>query len=272
MPQINPHIINLKESATLAINQKARKARAKGEDVYHFGFGQSPFPVHKNIQKALCDHASEKDYLPTLGLPALREKISEFYQKEFGYNLDPSCICIGPGSKELIFQALFVLEGSVIIPAPSWVSYGPQVNLRGKHITRILTKFENGYKLCPDELEKTCVSLSEPQKILIIKSPNNPTGAVYSDEEISALVDVCREQNVLVVSDEIYSLIDFSEKRKKGFMHFYPEGTLLTAGLSKSHSAGGYRLGFLASSPQLEPIIKAPVSYTHLTLPTKNEV
>lgn len=148
-PIVNPNITALKESATLAINLKARGAKAAGEDVCHFGFGQSPFHVHQSIQIALANNAFQKDYLPTRGLPALCEAIAEYHKQFFDYNFDKDLILIGPGSKELIFQVLYVLEGPVLVPAPSWVSYGPQLNIRGKEIDAIITKRENSYKCQP---------------------------------------------------------------------------------------------------------------------------
>jgi aspartate/methionine/tyrosine aminotransferase len=168
--ELNPDVVNLKESATLKINQLALKMRRAGETVYHYGFGQSPFPVHPKIIKKLQDHSHEKDYLPTLGLIELRDEICRYYKKEFNFDFSNDCVLVGPGSKELLFQALFVLEGDVIIPAPSWVSYGPQVNIRGKEITRIITKEENNYKLQANELDQTCNKLDDNQKILIINS------------------------------------------------------------------------------------------------------
>jgi aspartate aminotransferase len=254
---LNPNISNLKESSTLKINMKVKQMRSQGKDVVHFGFGQSPFPVCSKIVERLQEHAGDKDYLPTLGLPKLREEIVSHYKKHFDYDFEPDYICIGPGSKELIYQALMILEGTVLVPAPSWVSYGPQVNSRGKHISRILTKKENNYKLQADELESVCKTLTADQKILIINSPNNPTGAVYNEDEIKQIVKVAKENNIVIISDEIYALIDFTGEKKTGFFHYYPEGTIVTAGLSKSHSAGGYRLGFLATSQRLSPVIKA---------------
>jgi len=276
---INPNITNLKESATLKINQQAKKMRKDGKTIYHFGFGQSPFPVHPKIVRALQNYADEKDYLPTLGLEELRVEIARYYKKEFEYDFDINNIIVGPGSKELLFQALFVLEGPVIIPAPSWVSYGPQVNVRGKTITRVITKSSNQFKLQANELATVCEKLPSEQKILIINSPNNPSGSVYTDQEIEGIVKVCRKNNIIIISDEIYAKVDFSLKPKKGFYHFYPEGTIVTAGLSKSHSAGGYRLGFLATNEKLSPLIKglaalvsetfsavsAPIQYAGIT-------
>lgn len=258
--KLNPDILGLKESATLKINQLVKDARAQGRQMHHFGFGQSPFPVHPRIVDKLKEHAHEKDYLPTQGLPALREVIANYYSKNLNYELKTENIIIGPGSKELIFQALYTLQGTVLIPAPSWVSYGPQVNIRGHHITRVMTTRENDYKLEAKELDRVCESLMDEQKILIINSPNNPTGSVYGEKEIKEIVEVCRKHNIIVISDEIYGLIDWTGEAKKGFFHYYPERTLISGGLSKAHSAGGYRLGYLAVPSDMQALTKAIIS------------
>ena len=255
--QLNQNVLNLKESATLAINLAARAARSNGEDVCHFGFGQSPFPVHGKIQKALADNAHQKDYLSTRGLPELRQNIVDYHKKYFDYELEKENIIVGPGSKEMIFQLLYILEGPVFVPAPSWVSYGPQVNLRGNRIHPVQTKKENSYKLQAQEFEAALKDGGQAQNILILNNPTNPTGALYSKEEIEALAKVCDEHNVIVISDEIYSLVNFSGRPYSGFHHFCPERTIITSGLSKSHGAGGYRLGFLAAPKGFQPVMKA---------------
>ena len=270
--ELNPKILNLKESSTLWINNKVKEMRTNGAQITHFGFGQSPFPIHSKIVEKLKKHAAEKDYLPTLGLKELRETISLYCKRKFDYQFDPSQIIIGPGSKELLFQALYALEGTVIIPAPSWVSYGPQVNIRGKHISRIKTHMENGYKLDPKDLDQVCESLTSNQKVLIINTPNNPTGAVYHDQEIQAIVKVCKKHNVIVFSDEIYAEVNFKGDKPKGFYHYYPERTLVTGGMSKAHSAGGYRLGFMATSSEMNELVKIMASlisetYSAVTAP-----
>ncbi len=256
-PIVNPHIANLKESATLAINQAALQARRAGESVCHFGFGQSPFEVHPNFQRALAENTHQKDYLPTQGLPALREAIANFHAENFGYELDPRCILVGPGSKELIFQTLFVLEGAVIVPAPSWVSYGPQVNIRGKDIVPVVTQRDNRYILQPEEMAATCEVIGNGQKVLILNNPSNPTGAIYSEQEVRELAEVCRRYRVIVISDEIYAQVNFSGRPDTGFGQHYPEGTIITGGLSKTQGAGGYRMGFLACPPNMDQVIKA---------------
>lgn len=260
-PTVNTSIATLKESATLMINEKAKALRLAGHSVCHFGFGQSPFPVHESIQEELRKNSYRKDYLPTLGLLELRETICDFYHRYYKYEFSPDCICIGPGSKELIFQALFVLEGPLLIPAPSWVSYGPQAHIRGKQIYVIHTSKENSYKLTAQDLQKACdAHPNSPQKILIINNPNNPTGIVYSDEEIQEISQVARKNSVIIISDEIYALINFNQSFSIGFSSHYPEGTIVTGGLSKGHSAGGYRLGFIAVPKNMQTVIKCLTS------------
>ncbi len=242
---INPQVLSVKESATLAINQRAKQMRREGKEIYHFGFGQSPFPVPQLIQGALRDNVDKKDYLPTQGLPALCEAIARFYHQEFGYHFEADQVCVGPGSKELIFEIIYLLEGPLLIPAPSWVSYGPQATIRGKEIIPIMTQRENGYRLQPEELDRACHQAAERQRVLIFTNPNNPTGSCHSEAEIKELAQICRAYKVIVISDEIYSLIRFNGKPYASLVHHYPEGTIVTGGLSKAFSAGGYRLGMM---------------------------
>ena len=256
-PAINPLVLTLKESATLAINQKALELRRAGEEIYHFGFGQSPFPVPDVLQQALRENADKKDYLPTQGLPELCEAVAGFYRDEFGYGLSGQDVCIGPGSKELIFQTIYLMEGPLLVPAPSWVSYGPQASLRGKEVVPIITKRGNGYRLEPEDLDRACYMLGQTQKLLILNHPNNPTGGVYRKNEIMELAEICRAHRVVVLSDEIYAMIDFTDEPHTSMVHYYPEGTILTAGLSKSFAAGGYRLGIMMVPEELGLIMMA---------------
>ena len=242
----------------MAINSQAIKARLNGIDIFHFGFGQSPFPVHESIRAALKDNVHQKDYLPTFGLRELREQIRRFHQAHFSYDFIVENICIGPGSKELIFQILYILEGPIYVPAPSWVSYGPQANLRGKKIHEVITSVENSYKLQADELEDKIIELGEEnlQKTLILNNPSNPTGAVYTDQEVKDLAQVCKKYKIIVISDEIYSLINFSKRKYVGFLKYLPDQTIVSSGISKSHGAGGYRLGFMAIPKALETLVR----------------
>ena len=265
-PSINPRVLDLKASATLAINQRVKQLRASGEEVFHFGFGQSPFPVSKPIQDALIEHADKNAYLPTKGLPELCEAIAAFYVEQCGCPVSPDQVVVGPGSKELIFQLLYLLEGPLLMPTPSWVSYGPQAMLRGKEIITIETQQELGYRLQADELDRACRESeggasggrgSGGQKILIFNNPNNPSGGSHSEQEIQDLAAVCRSHQIIVISDEIYGMVKFSNEKHTSIAHHYPEGTIITGGMSKAFSAGGYRLGLIIVPRELETIMPA---------------
>ena len=254
---LNPYVTGLKESATLDINLKALELRKQGHEVYHFGFGQSPFPVPEPIQEALRNNSHKKDYLPSRGLPELCDAVAAYYRKEFGYVYSGNDVLIGPGSKELIFQTIYLMEGPVIVPAPSWVSYGPQASLRGKDVFPINTEKDNSYKLTANELDRVCHHLGQKQKLLILNNPNNPTGAVYYEKEIKEIAEICRAYGVIVISDEIYAKIDFTEYPQSSIAKYYPEGTIVSGGLSKSFAAGGYRLGVMLIPQALHIMVDA---------------
>ena len=256
-PSLNPLVTSIKESATLAINLRAKELRALGQDIAHFGFGQAAFPVPELLSSALRDNAESNMYLPTQGMTELREAVSVYYTEQFDMDFPAERICIGPGSKELIFQTLYLVEGALLVPAPSWVSYGPQASLRGKKVFPIETSRDNSYKLTPDELDRACYALGQQQKMLILNNPNNPTGAVYTQAEVDALAEICRAYQVIVISDEIYAGIDFTGKPQASISKSYPEGTIVSGGLSKLFAAGGYRLGVMMFPENLNTIMKA---------------
>ncbi|HIO60342.1 MAG TPA: aminotransferase class I/II-fold pyridoxal phosphate-dependent enzyme [Deltaproteobacteria bacterium] len=255
-PIINKQISNLKESATLFINQLALNLRSEGRSICHLGFGESPFPVPEPMQAALRENSWRKQYISGCGLPELRQAIAGFFKSEFGYNYSFENIFIGPGSKELIFQLVYLLEGPLMVPAPSWVSYGPQAKIRSKIFIPIPTDFKKGYRLQAEELEKACSVQKFSQKILILNNPSNPTGSVHAPDELRDLAEVCRKYEVIVISDEIYALINFGKQAFEGIANYYPEGTITTSGISKAFSAGGWRLGFAMIPDDLKEITR----------------
>ncbi|MDF1795572.1 MAG: aminotransferase class I/II-fold pyridoxal phosphate-dependent enzyme [Coxiellaceae bacterium] len=257
--QLNPHVTQLKPSATLAINQQVNRLRAKGQNVHHWGFGQSPFPVPELIVRSLQQYADKKLYLPGLGLPKLRNAVAEYYQQEFNIDAEGSQVVIGPGSKELIYNLLYLIPGELLIPAPSWVSYAPQAELLNKPYRYIQTEATNRYCLSADELEQACQQSKVPgTKVLILNSPNNPTGAIYSQQNLEQLAEVCRRHHVLVISDEIYAKVEFNHQFSHSMAHCYPEGTFVTGGLSKLFGAGGYRLGICIVPENLTATLLTP--------------
>jgi len=211
--------------------------------LYGFAFGQSPFPVPKPVQDALIQHASKGTYAGVPGIPELREAISRYNKRNFGFDADPRRIYVGPGTKELIFNLLEILHGTVILPTPAWLGYLPQIRFLKKNYHMLHVR-SNG-KITPNDLEHLILRLHDRQKILILNNPNNPTGLVYSQLELEEITDVCRKHEVLVISDEIYAQTTYDINKFVSMGKIYPEGTFVTNGLSKSHAAGGYRLGYV---------------------------
>ena len=257
VPNLNQAVAGLPESATFVIQREVIRLRAEGKQVYNFGLGQSPMPVHPKLEAKLKEHAHQTNYLPTQGLRELREKICQFRSKKFGQEISPEHVLIGPGSKELIFLLLYSLDGPLFLPTPCWVSYAPQAKIQGREIQLIPTSRETGFKLTADRLDEALAPRKGEQCILLINSPNNPTGAVYKRDEVKAITECCKKHNVILIADEIYSLITYSGEQYTSFSHYYPEGTIVSSGLSKGFSCGGWRLGYLAAPPALAPVLSA---------------
>lgn len=210
---------------------------------YGFAFGQSPFPVPKPVQDALINNANKGTYAGVPGIPELRETISRYNKRNFGMDVDSKRVYVGPGTKELIFNLLEILHGTVILPTPAWLGYLPQIRLLKKNF-HMLPARSNG-KITPNDLEHLVLRLHDRQRILILNNPNNPTGLVYSQLELEEITDVCRKFQILVISDEIYAQTTYDINKFVSMGKIYPEGTFVTNGLSKSHAAGGYRLGYV---------------------------
>ena len=214
-----------------------------GFGFYGFAFGQSPFPVPRPIQEALIKNVNKGAYAPVPGIPELREAISKYNKFYFGIDVDPQRIYVGPGTKELIFNLLEILHGTVILPTPAWLGYLPQIRFLKKNY-HMLPSDKNG-KISPDDLRKLALRLHDRQKILILNNPHNPTGVVYDKFDLEEITKVCREQEITVISDEIYAQTTYDFSKFVSMGKIYPEGTFVTNGLSKSHAAGGYRLGYV---------------------------
>jgi len=200
----------------------------------------------------LIKHAGSSGYLPTLGLTELRKEIATFLKNHQNIAAHEDTIFIGPGSKELLYQTILIINGTYLIPKGSWVSYLPQVKLNQKDFTLLETSVEHNYKLEPHILDSLCKASGDETKILILNSPNNPTGAVYTSDELKALAEICRKYEVIVLSDEIYSQLSFQHSHATSIHNYYPEKTIVFGGISKVFAAGGYRLGYVVVPPELD--------------------
>lgn len=270
---INNNLEGLRESPTLRINQHCKELAAQGRKIYKLGLGQSPFPVPSPVVNSLRLHAPEKDYLHVQGLPQLRQAVAEFHRKKDGVAINPEDVIIGPGSKELLFLLQLVFDGEVIIPSPSWVSYLPQAKIIGNTVHVIHTTSDNKWRLLPQELDDFCKKHRKDSKpyLLILNYPGNPDGITYTQDMMKELAETARRNNIIILSDEIYAQLHH-QGNHVSIARFYPEGTIISSGLSKWCGAGGWRLGTFSFPPNLHTLMNAMAvvaseTYTSVSAP-----
>jgi aspartate aminotransferase len=239
---LNLNVRGLPQSATLAINEISQKLEKSGRHIYKLGLGQSPFPVPDPVVQELRANAHRKLYLPVKGLPELRDSVANYYHRTQRLECIGEDVLIGPGSKELMFLLQLVYYGDLVIPTPSWVSYAPQANIIGRHVRWLATDPNNDWRLTSDELEVLCKEDPGRPRIVILNYPANPTGRTYPEDELKSLANVARKNRVVLLSDEIYGELHH-EGKHISIARFYPEGTIVSGGLSKWCGAGGWRLG-----------------------------
>lgn len=269
---LSPLLDNLAPSATLTINEVSHARQAAGQPVFKFGLGQSPFPVPNSVVETLKTHAAEKDYLPIRGLASLRSVMQAYLETRTGQHFSTDNIMIGPGSKELMFILQIVLTRQLVLPQGAWVSYAPQAILAGRDAKWLPTRTEDRWRLTPDTLKQFAQDNSDPL-LLILNYPGNPTGQTYTATELDALAEVCREHDIIVLSDEIYGELAFTGEYHS-IARYYPEGTIVSTGLSKWCGAGGWRLGVFALPDNLSDVmacmaIVASESFTSVSAPTQ---
>ena len=241
----------LSPSMTFAMNQKSNDLKAKGIDIVNMTLGEPDFNTPEHVKAAACAALEENytHYTPVGGSLSLREAISDKLQKENGLAYAPADILVSNGAKQSLCNVVMALidEGDeVIIPAPYWVSYPQMVLLAGGTPVYVETGIEQGFKMTPEQLEK---AITPRTRMLILCSPSNPTGAVYSKEELKALADVIlRHEDVLVVSDEIYEHLNYVGAHVSiASFDGMRERTVIINGVSKAYAMTGWCIGFLAA-------------------------
>jgi aspartate aminotransferase len=253
---LNLNVRGLAVSATLAINERSDQLKKEGREVYKLGLGQSPFPVPEPVIRELRKNAHQKSYLPVKGLPQLKDSVAHYHHHKQGTKFKSEDVLIGPGSKELMFLLQFVYYGDLVIPTPSWVSYAPQAHIVGRHVRWIPTLRENKWKLTAEELSNHCSSDPDKPRIVILNYPANPTGLTYTETELIEIAKVAARHKLILVSDEIYGELHHSGEHKS-IVRYYPEGTIISGGLSKWAGAGGWRLGTFTFPPNLRWLLDA---------------
>jgi aspartate aminotransferase len=240
----------------VAINERCDELRSRGRAIAKLGLGQSPFPVPPPLVRALQENAWRKDYLPVKGLRALREAVAAYHGRRHGIACSSDDVLIGPGSKELMFLLQVVYRGDLIIPTPAWVSYAPQAQILDRQVHLVPTQAAQGWRLNPEQIEAICRAAPERPRILILNYPSNPTGGTYGARELEVVGEAARRHGVIVLSDEIYGELHF-EGQHVSIARFYPEGTIISGGLSKWCGAGGWRLGTFTFPPGMRWLLDA---------------
>ena len=268
---IKDQISQLKPSATLAINEESNRLKKSGKKIYKFGFGQSPFPVPESVISALKANANKHTYLPMQGLDELRSVIADNLNK-INNNFNEEDIVIGPGTKELMFLTQIAFQGEVLLPAPSWVSYQPQALIAKNKVHWIQTTSNSNWFPTAELLENKIKNIKEKNLLLFINSPNNPAGTVCKN--LQEIAEIAKKYKLIILSDEIYSRLTFNDQYKS-ISNYYPEGTIVSSGLSKWCGAGGWRLGFFAIPKKLKEFkeslkILCSESFTSVSAPIQH--
>lgn len=273
LDQLNPRVTKLSPSATLQINEYCNQLIREGQDIIKLGLGQSPFPVPDIVAKAMQQHAHEKDYLPVKGLYSLRHAVADYYQRRDQLTYTADSVMVGPGSKELLYNLQMACQGELLLPAPSWVSYAPQALILGRNVRYLPTLPDHHWQIQPEQLDQLEPLPEGKVRILILNYPSNPTGCSYSPMEMQALAAAARRQNIIIVADEIYGETHYDNGHTT-MASYYPEGTIISSGLSKWCGAGGWRLGVMIFPEALMAIqecmaVIASETFTSTSAPTQ---
>ena len=264
---VSKKVSNIKPSLTLEITAKAKKMKASGISVIGFGAGEPDFNTPEYIINA-AKHALDigfTKYTPASGMQELKVAICEKFLKDNGLKYEPAQIVVSSGAKSSLYHAICAIvdDGDeVILPSPYWLTYPELVGLAGGKTVFVNTKAENGYKITAEELEN---AITAKTKCFILNSPNNPTGAVYSEEEIKALAKVVEKHGLDVISDEIYEKLVYGGAKHYSIAacgEYLKEHTVIVNGMSKTYSMTGWRIGYIAAPLEIAKAVSSMQSHT----------
>ncbi|MDB4508450.1 pyridoxal phosphate-dependent aminotransferase, partial [Akkermansiaceae bacterium] len=267
MESLSSRIQSVSPSLTLSVTNQAKALRAAGEEVYGLAGGEPDVDTPDFIKQAAYAALAEgkTKYTPAAGIPELREAISEKLKTHNKVDYEPNQICVTSGAKQACFNAILsvVEEGDeVIIPAPYWVSYPEMVKMAGGVPVLVETKESNKWKITADEFEE---AMSPRTKMIILNTPGNPTGSVYSKEEIEAIVEVASYEDIIILADEIYEHLVYGDAEHVSVASVSEDAynlTITVNGFSKSHSMTGWRIGYTAAPPAIAGALTKIQSHT----------
>jgi aspartate aminotransferase len=257
--EISARAAQLTPSLTLSIDSKAKAMKAEGIDICGFGAGEPDFDTPEHIKEAAIAalQAGFTKYTPSSGLPELRQAISEKFAADNGLEYRPTQVIVGCGAKHSCYNAILATcerGDEVIIPAPYWVSYPDMVRLAGAEPVIVQTNERNAWKMTAEDFEN---AMTPRTKMVIINSPGNPSGMVYTREELEAIVNVATEEDIYILSDEIYEKLVYDQAEHISIASLSKEAydlTITVSGFSKSYAMTGWRLGYMGAP---DPVAKA---------------
>ena len=265
--EISERAAQLTPSLTLSIDSKAKAMKSEGLDVCGFGAGEPDFDTPEHIKQAAIQalESGFTKYTPSAGLPELRQAISEKFQADNGLTYRPSQIVVSNGAKHSCYNAILATcqpGDEVLIPSPYWVSYPDMVKLAGAEPVIVPTTERNGWKMRAEDFEN---AMTPRTKMLILNSPNNPSGAVYTREEMQAIVDVAAEEEIYILSDEIYEKLVYDDIEHVSVASLSKEAydlTITVNGFSKAYAMTGWRLGYLGAPEAVAKAIDSIQSHS----------
>lgn len=264
---ISKRVKEIAPSLTLEITAKSKKLKAEGVSIIGFGAGEPDFNTPDyiiNAAKKALDIGFTK-YTPAAGMAELKQAVCDKFYKDNNLVYKPSQIVVSTGAKSSLYHAICALinDGDeVILPSPFWLTYPELIKLAGGVTVYVKASGESGYKITAEMLEK---AITDKTKCLILNSPNNPTGAVYSEEELKEIAAVCERKGIYVISDEIYEKLVYSGQKHvsiASLSEYMKEHTIIINGMSKSYSMTGWRIGYLAAPEDLAKGISSMQSHT----------
>jgi aspartate aminotransferase len=256
-PRLSTRVSAITESATLAVDARAKALKAAGEPVIGFGAGEPDFPTPARIVEAAveaCRVPANHRYTPAGGLPALKEAIAAKTSRDSGFDVPPGQVLVTNGGKHAVYNTFLTLLNpgdEVLLPAPYWTTYPEPVALTGASAVVVPTGAESGFRVSVDQLE---AARTEATKALVFVSPSNPTGAVYPEDEVRAIGEWAVEHDIWVVTDEIYEHLVFDDNRFSSIVTVVPglrDRCVVLNGVAKTYAMTGWRVGWMIGPPDL---------------------
>ena len=265
--EISERATSLSPSLTLSIDSKAKSMIASGQDVCGFGAGEPDFDTPDHIKAAAIAalQAGFTKYTPSSGVPELRQAISDKFKNDNGLNYKPGQVIVSNGAKHSCFNAILATcqpGDEVLIPSPYWLSYPEMVRLAGAEPVFVTTTEENHWKMTAEDFQN---AMTPRTKMVIINSPGNPTGSVYTREELEAIAEVAIDEEILILSDEIYEKLVYDDTEHISIGSLSPEAhdlTITVNGFSKAYAMTGWRLGYLGAPEAIAKAIDSLQSHS----------